>query len=247
MRRREVDEHGQEHAAGAGALVERHGRDRVGAGRARDLRPAREPSGDEILDLRPAEAGHRVGAVRDQADAAEGDRREHEAGRVVGCQRAAREADVDDPAGGVGDAGAGPAADDREARRGAHLAPVEVREVGGDGRRRRRAAHRDRARRGRRTGGRGGGDRHDGKRHETHAGGHRIHTLPVEPTPPPRRTPRLPARTGTTRRDACESVLPPPSSASTRSLAPRCPRIRIVNGESCGFSCEMVRPSSATR
>ena len=57
---------------------------------------------------------------------------------------AADHAGVDDPAGGVGDPGRGPAADEREARRAGVRAAVEVREVGehrlGDA----RAAHRDR-------------------------------------------------------------------------------------------------------
>ena len=72
---------------------------------------------DEALQLRAREVRHAVGRVRDEADRAARERREHQPARVVGRERAAGQAGVDDPARRVRDPGPGPAADEREARR----------------------------------------------------------------------------------------------------------------------------------
>ena len=138
-----------------------------------------------------------------------------EPGRVLRGQVAADHAGAGDAAGGVGDPGLRAAADDLEARRVGCGAAVEVGQVGDDGQRGGRAAERDRrlARRAaasraravsRRRGERGGDEQR----------------LDHVPTPRPRVTPRLPARSWVTRRVAVASLRPDASSASMRTRLP---------------------------
>ena len=192
--------------------------------------------------------GTGLARVRDQADRAERERREHEARRVAraparartGRRRRSRAAASAIPV---------PVPPPTSEKRGGCrvLVAVEVREVGDDRRAGARAAHRDRARR---AAGAAGDERprrsptaeRAGRAARTcSAGTYRPPTLAAGPTP------RLPARTA--RDPGCRrgaSARPSAASASTASRRPLRARMRTVSTLRPPRSCATVRPSSLT-
>ena len=112
--------------ARAGAWVQSDGDDRVGPRGAGDLAPTRDAAGDDVLNSAWLIEGTGLVLWETRQTPLRARRVSTQAGRVAGLELARDEGGVGDPARGVRDADAGPAAGEVEARRPAVLAAVEV-------------------------------------------------------------------------------------------------------------------------